>query len=173
MIFWLGVATAVHADPAQPPTDISDRITLAHQYLALTHKEVLLAQALATNLENNAGSCGDKACLDIRDKVAVHVAGEIAHRVVERVAKTSADMLTRDQLIALLHFMSSPDGEAFIRAQDAEENELSHLAHEDAVDMLTAFHDQFCPEQPSACASSLVMRGLPASKAGSPAAAQP
>ena len=156
------MCSPAYADPPIAPADQSERVSLARQYVALTHREQRLGAMWALSLSSQfLPVCIDPSCIAAVKAAAIFAASGSAHSAAERTIERYATGLTTEQLQALLRFANSPAGQAVTRLLDDSEDQMRFEAHTETVSLMLSFYHRFCATEASTCATSKAMRSVP------------
>jgi hypothetical protein len=151
-----------YADPPSVPTDWPERVSLARSYVTLTRREEHLKEMFAVDLKSFSTVCAEEpTCIAASKAAADFAAGQAAHSAADRSVYIYAKGLTVEQLLALVQFISSPEGHAYVSVLDETEDQRRLGAHADIEVLLMTFHDHFCATQEAVCGNSQMLRALP------------
>jgi hypothetical protein len=139
--------------PARPAStgDAAARLQLMERYIALTHRQALMAATYQKELGAVLDFCRNKPCQQDLDRDIKEVSADAARTYTQKITATYAERFTEKQLQALLRFTASPEGAAIARAQEEMSEDLSRLAVEMARNSQREISARFCPSHPTVC----------------------
>jgi hypothetical protein len=134
---------------------LKDRLALAREYVMVSQREERMALAHRNSLDLVYSQfCATAACKgDLGHAIqAATLKVEKAHS--DRTVQMIANHLTSHDLLAVISFYRSPEGQAILRASDAMSEESARLRHTDTIDIHNQLVREFCPAHADMCSKS-------------------
>ncbi len=155
-IAWpLGLAAHTHA--SDDKATASEKAALATEYLKLTHFDERCRDSLSKGLRLSWRFCKDSRCqADLDHDIDVAVASRIP-MLESKYSNELASRLSKENLVAALEFLKTPNGQAFNKAATdmnddmiSENHAIEMAIYVDLSKVFCSQHQDLCTKQPAA-----------------------